>query len=91
MADKDESLNDREVLLYLSNRISAADWRELGTNLGLSRDLLRTIYADNRGVRSMLREVVENWLQHNYKPEVYGYPSWTRLDEAIKQLTAQKR
>lgn len=31
-----ESLREREILNWLHERISAADWRLLGTNLGLS-------------------------------------------------------
>ena len=79
-------LREREVLTWLHERISAADWRLLGTNLGLSGDRLREIRANYDDVENRLWMVVHKWLQQAYDTEAYGYPSWVNLKKAVDEV-----
>ena len=81
-------LREREVLTWLHERISAADWRLLGTNLGLSGDRLREILANHDNVENRLWMVVHKWLQQAYDTEAYGYPSWVSLKKAVDEVHA---
>lgn len=78
-----DALREREVLVWLNQRVSAADWRLLGTNLGLSGSLLRQIRANHQDVEDRLWMVVHYWLREAYNTDEYGTPSWTRLKNAI--------
>ena len=81
-------LREREVLTWLHERISAADWRLLGTTLGLSGDRLREIRANYDDVENRLWMVVHKWLQQAYDTETYGYPSWVSLKKAVDEVHA---
>ena len=74
---------EREALLWLNERISSADWRLLGTNLGLRGALLRQIRADYQDSQDRLWMVVHYWLLQSYNTDKYGLPSWAGLKHAV--------
>ena len=84
-----ESLREREILNWLHEHISAADWRLLGTNLGLSGDSLRVIQANHNDVEDRLWMVVHDWLRGAYDRDAYGYPSWARLKKAVDEMPSR--
>ena len=86
-----ESLREHEVLSWLHERISAADWRQLGTNLGLSGERLCEIQADYDNVKDRLWMVVHMWLKRVDDTEAYGYPSWASLQKAVDEVNAHKQ
>lgn len=83
MEDRPE---EREVLLWLNERVSSADWRLLGTNLGLRGTLLRQIRADYQDSQNRLWMVVHYWLLQSYDVDKYGSPTWNGLKNAVANI-----
>ena len=79
----EDPLEEREVLLWLSERVSSADWRLLGTNLGLRGALLRQIRADYQDSQDRLWMVTHHWLLQSYNVDKYGLPTWAGLKNAV--------
>lgn len=58
-----------------------AQWKELGTNLGVEKSILDIIQADNpHSTRQCLLEMIDKWLKHNCADLV---PTWRSLCDAI--------
>ena len=85
------ALREQDVLAWLHSRISAADWRILGTNLGLDGHRLRQIRADHQDVENKLWMVVHYWLREAYDTKTYGHPSWARLEEAVDAIISDNK
>ena len=64
-----------------------ADWRDLALQLGLRRNTINSIGANNnRNVRQCLTCALEEWLRLNYDHERYGRPSWRCLTVAVSNI-----
>ena len=65
----------------------SADWKAIGTYtlLGLPRDLLKKIKADEEGARDRSQEVLSEWLN-----QVDPRPTWAALAEAVEPVNKVK-
>ena len=62
----------------------AANWRNIGTQLGVRHNRLEAIQGDKP--LDCLRQMLATWLQKNYNVERFGEPTWVKLVEAVKLL-----
>ena len=67
-----------------------ARWKQIGIQLGIPNDTLKTITADNPlSCGDCFAEMINEWLRLNYDDERFGRPSWRKLAEAV--VTINKR
>ena len=80
-ADEKPILKDafRELLTL------AAEWKTIGTLLGLQPHTLARVKADEDGVRNCLQEMLSEWLKQIDPP-----PTWAVLVEAVEAVSAHK-
>ena len=60
-----------------------ANWRDIGTLLGIRDGQLKTIQLQANSPLGYLREMLVTWLKQNYNVEQFGKPTWLKLVEAI--------
>ena len=60
-----------------------ANWRDIGTLLGIRDGQLRAIQLQANSPLGCLREMLVTWLQKNYNVERFGEPIWVKLVEAV--------
>ena len=65
---------------------SVVNYYDLGLLLGLHSHTLNVIKADNRDVRSCLRECVASWLQQADNVDSEGGPSYESLIKALRKM-----
>jgi hypothetical protein len=63
----------------------AAEWKTIGTLLGLQPHTLARVKADEDGVRNCLQEMLSEWLKQVDPP-----PTWAALVEAVEAVNQQK-
>jgi hypothetical protein len=63
----------------------SADWKTIGTLLGLPEDLLKRIKADEDRAGDRLQEVLSEWLK-----QVDPRPTWASLTEAVEPVDQAK-
>ena len=63
----------------------SADWKAIGTLLGLPRDLLKRIKADEEIAEDRLQEVLSEWLK-----QVDPHPTWAALAKAVEHVDKVK-
>ena len=61
----------------------ATRWKQFGAALRIPVPVLDRIETDRRDAKSCLSEVVTEWLNHSYKTERFGLPSWKMLADAV--------
>ena len=59
----------------------AAEWKSIGTLVGLKNHVLDRIKADEDGVRNRLQGVLTEWLKQVDPP-----PTWAALAEAVDSI-----
>lgn len=81
LADEKPQLKDafRELLTL------AAEWKTIGTLLGLQPHTLARVKADEDGVRNCLQGMLSEWLKQINPP-----PTWAALVEAVEAVSQQK-
>ena len=63
----------------------SADWKTIGTLLGLPEGLIKRIAKDEGGARDQLREMLSEWLN-----QVDPRPTWAALAEAVEPVNKVK-
>ena len=63
----------------------AAEWKTIGTLLGVQKHNLDIIQADEDGVRNRLREMLSEWLK-----QVDPSPTWAALADAVEVVNELK-
>ena len=81
LADEKPKLRDafRELLTL------AAEWKTIGTLLGLQPHTLARVKADEDGVRNCLQEMLSEWLK-----QIDPVPTWAVLIEAVEAVSEQR-
>ena len=59
----------------------SADWKTIGTLLGLPEDLIKRTAKDEDRARDQLREMLSEWLN-----QVDPRPTWAALAEAVEPV-----
>ena len=59
----------------------AANWRNIGTQLGIRHNRLEAIQGGKP--LDCLRQTLATWLQKNYNVKQFGEPTWVKLVEAV--------
>ena len=83
----DQEYHWNEVCLAL--KPLAADWKNVGQALGISKYKINEIAANNpTSVVNALSDVIQQWCGQNYKTDMFGHPSWHTL---IRNLDADHK
>ena len=62
----------------------AANWKNIGSALGLNLDVIDNIDTSYSGdPHACLSLMVTEWLKRNYNVEKFGEPTWKRLVEVV--------
>ena len=65
----------------------AANWKGLGTFLGIRDGQLQAIKLQGNSPLDCLREMLATWLRRNYNEERFGEPTWVKVVEAVNDPT----
>ena len=60
-----------------------ANWKDIGTLLGIRDGQLQAIQLQGNSPLGCLREMLVTWLRRNYNVERFGKPTWVKLVEAV--------
>ena len=73
--------------MKLALRNVSDNWQNLGLALGLSYHTLKNIKTSERDVADQcMREMIAAWLARNDNVPKIGIPSWSVLEEALKEI-----
>ena len=66
-------------------------WKVLGLELGIPYPTIERIDTDEGGKVMQCRiEMLVAWLKQNYDVDEFGYPSWSILKKALKNIDENK-
>ena len=80
-ADKEPSLPDAFACLLPL----AANWKTIGTLVGVKNHLLEIVAADGGGAKNCLIGMLSEWLK-----QVHPEPTWAALYDAVKEVDERK-
>ena len=73
--------------MYLACKVVSAQWRDLGTRLGVMKPTLDIIQANNRGdVEGCMSEVIDKWLKRDVLDQGADPPTWRNLCLALSHI-----
>ena len=61
----------------------AAQWRDMGIDLGIPIGKLNQIQAEVEGSMPCLTQMLTTWLRRAYNVERFGEPTWRKLVEVV--------
>ena len=64
-----------------------ANWRDIGTLLGIRDGQLQAIQLQANSPLGCLREMLVTWLRRNYDVKRFGEPTWVKLVEVVNDPT----
>ena len=64
-----------------------ANWKGIGTFLGIRDGQLQAIKLQGNSPLDCLREMLVTWLRRNYNVERFGKPTWVKVVEAVNDPT----
>lgn len=61
----------------------AAQWKDIGIDLGIAIGKLNEIQAEVEGSMQCLTQMLITWLRRAYNVERFGEPTWRKLVEVV--------